>query len=164
MNPGIERASKTDLPFIMATERMEGYDDFVGRWDQARHLAALDDAHYAYFLARDGSTPLGFTIVRDWASAERVTCVKRIAVASPGSGLGRELLREVVDRIFRDTDAHRVWLGVFPENERARRAYEAVGFKAEGVARGNAFFGGIYRDELIMAILRPEWTGVPRAS
>jgi RimJ/RimL family protein N-acetyltransferase len=47
---------------------------------------------------------------------------------------------------------------VFPENARARRAYEAVGFRAEGVARGSAFFGGIYRDELIMAILRPEWT------
>ena len=164
MSPRIERASKTDLPFIMATERMEGYDDFVGRWDEARHLAALDDAHHAYFLARDGATPLGFAIVRDWASAERVTCVKRIAVANPGSGLGRQLLREVVDRIFRDTDAHRVWLGVFPENERALRAYEAVGFKAEGVARGNAFFGGIYRDELIMAILRPEWIAESRRS
>jgi diamine N-acetyltransferase len=163
-NPRIERASRTDLPFIMATERMDGYDHFVGRWDEARHLSALADGRYAYFLAREGTAPLGFAIVRDWASAERVTCVKRIAVASPGNGLGRQLLREVVDSIFRDTDAHRVWLGVFPENERARRAYEAVGFKAEGVARGNAFFGGIYRDELIMAILRPEWIRVSRPS
>ena len=52
-----------------------------------------------------------------------------------------------------------MWLGVFPENQRARRAYEAVGFKAEGVARGNAFLGGIFHDELIMAILRTEWNG-----
>jgi RimJ/RimL family protein N-acetyltransferase len=83
--------------------------------------------------------------------------VKRIAVSNPGNGLGRRLLAAVVCAIFRDTDAHRVWLGVFPENARARRAYEAVGFKAEGVARGSAFFGGIHRDELIMAILRTEW-------
>ena len=27
----------------------------------------------------------------------------------------------------------------------------------EGVARGSAFFGGLYRDELVMALLRPEW-------
>ena len=40
---------------------------------------------------------------------------------------------------------------------RARRTYEALGFLAEGVARGSAFFGGIYRDELVMALLRPEW-------
>jgi diamine N-acetyltransferase len=158
LNLKIERASKTDLPFIMATERMEGYGNLVGRWDEARHLTAIDDSHYAYFLARHGATPVGFSIVRDWASAERVTCVKRIAVSNPGDGLGRRLLGTVVGAIFRNTDAHRVWLGVFPENERARRAYEAVGFKAEGVARGSAFFGGIYRDELIMAILRTEWT------
>lgn len=156
-NLKIERASKTDLPFVMATERTEGYDALVGRWDEARHLAAIDDDHYAYFLARDCTTPVGFSIVRDWASPERVTCVKRIAVSIPGNGLGRQLLRAVVGAVFRDTDAHRVWLGVFPENERARRAYEAVGFKAEGVARGSAFFGGLYRDELIMAVLRAEW-------
>ena len=152
-----DRASKTDLPFIMATERTSGYEALVGRWDEARHLAAIDDDHYAYFLASDGAAPVGFSIVRDWASPERVTCVKRIAVSSPGRGVGRRLLHAVVDAIFRDTNAHRVWLGVFPENERARRAYEAVGFKAEGIARGNAFFGGIHHDELIMAILKPEW-------
>jgi RimJ/RimL family protein N-acetyltransferase len=32
-----------------------------------------------------------------------------------------------------------------------------VGFQAEGIARGNAFFGGNYRDELVMALLRPDW-------
>jgi RimJ/RimL family protein N-acetyltransferase len=95
--------------------------------------------------------------VRDWASPERATCVKRIVVSRPGNGVGRRLLRAVVDTIFSETDAHRVWLGVFPENARARRTYEAIGFKAEGVARGSAFFGGIHRDELIMSVLRPEW-------
>jgi RimJ/RimL family protein N-acetyltransferase len=153
----IGRASKTDLPFVMATERSEGYDALVGRWDEAQHLAAMDDPHYAYFLASVGATPVGFAIVRDWASVERVTCVKRIAVSNPGNGLGRRLLAAVVGAIFKDTNAHRVWLGVFLENERARRAYEAVGFKAEGVARGSAFFGGVHRDELIMAMLRTEW-------
>lgn len=156
----IARASRDDVPFIMATERMDGYDAFVGRWDGARHLAALDDDHYAYFLARDAGRPVGFTIVRDWGSPERATCVKRIIVSSPGDGIGRSLLRAVVDTIFSDTHAHRVWLGVFPENARARRTYEAIGFKAEGVARGSAFFGGLHRDELIMSVLRPEWIPV----
>jgi RimJ/RimL family protein N-acetyltransferase len=67
-------------------------------------------------------------------------------------------LASLVDRIFSETEAHRIWLGVFPENDRARRAYEAAGFKAEGVARGSAFFGGVYRDELVMALLRPDWS------
>jgi RimJ/RimL family protein N-acetyltransferase len=155
-----ERAREADVPFIMATERMDGYDRLVGRWDEAKHLSAVNDDHYAYFLAKDVHAPIGFAIVRDWASPERVACLKRIAVVKPGKRTGRRLLGAVVDAIFRETDAHRVWLGVFLENERARRAYEAVGFRAEGVARGNAFFGGTFHDELIMAILKPEWVPV----
>jgi RimJ/RimL family protein N-acetyltransferase len=145
------------IPFVMATERMQGFDEFVGRWDESRHRAALADGRHAYFVARDGGAPVGFAIVRDWASPERVAVVKRIAVTRPGLGQGRALLSRVVDAVFEQTDAWRLWLGVFPENRRARRAYEAVGFRAEGIARGVAFFGGTHRDELVMALLRPEW-------
>ena len=153
------RANEADISFIMATERLSGYEELVGRWSEVEHRSALADDRYAYFVARATSQPqpIGFAIVRDWASSERVTCIKRIAVARPGMGHGKTFLAQLVDRIFRDTDTHRLWLGVFPDNSRARRAYEAVGFKAEGVARGSAFFGGVYRDELVMALLRSEW-------
>jgi ribosomal protein S18 acetylase RimI-like enzyme len=160
----LARASGADIPFIMATERMDGYERLVGRWDEPRHRAALGSEHCAYFVARDGSRPIGFAIVRDWASPERVTLVKRMAVVRPGCRLGRTILARVVDAIFSETEAHRVWLGVFPENVRARRAYEAVGFRAEGIARGSAYFGGVYRDELIMAVLRPEWPSAQGAA
>jgi RimJ/RimL family protein N-acetyltransferase len=145
------------VPFIMATERLPGFENLVGRWDEARHRSALADGRHAYFVAQSGSAPVGFAIVRDWDSPEHVALVKRIAVSHPGRGYGRSLLRKVIDCTFAETDAWRLWLGVFPENVRARRAYEGIGFKAEGIARGSAFFGGVYRDELIMALLRPEW-------
>lgn len=141
----------------MATERTPGFEDLVGRWEETRHRTAFADGRHAYFVARDGSEPVGFAIVRDWASPERVSLVKRIAVSQPGLGVGRALLAKVVDAAFEETDVWRMWLGVFPENARARRAYEAVGFQAEGIARGCAFFGNVYKDELIMALLRPEW-------
>ena len=155
----ISRATEADIPFVMVTERLAGYDALVGRWDEAQHRAALADGRHAYFIARLASGPIGFAIVRDWNSPERVTHIKRMAVTSPGRGHGRLFLTRLVDCIFRDTDAHRVWLGVFPDNARARRAYERVGFRAEGVARGASFFGGVYRDELVMAVLRPEFEG-----
>ena len=153
----VERGDESMISFIMATERLPGFEDLVGHWDEARHRSALSDGRHAYFVARSGSEPVGFAILRDWNSPERVTLLKRIAVSHPGRGYGRLLLSEVIDAAFEETDAWRLWLVVFPENIRARRAYEAVGFKAEGVARGSAFFGGVYRDELIMALLRPEW-------
>jgi RimJ/RimL family protein N-acetyltransferase len=155
----LDRATEGDLPFIMATERLPGYESLVGRWEEEKHRAAMADGRHAYFVGRRGGIPIGFLIIRDWNSPERVSLLKRIAVAEPGQGNGKELLRAALDAVFEQTNAHRLWIGVFPENQRARRAYEAVGFVAEGIARGSAFFGGAHRDELTLAILRPEWAG-----
>jgi len=153
----VTRADTSAIPFIMATERTAGFEQFVGRWDEAKHRAALGDGRHAYFVARLQGEPVGFAILRDWDSAERVTLVKRIAVGHPGQGHGRALLATVVDAAFSETRVWRLWLGVFPDNIRAQRSYAAVGFAPEGVARGSAFFGGVHRDELVMALLRPEW-------
>ena len=153
----VTRADTSALPFIMATERSDGFEQLVGRWDEAKHRAALGDGRHAYFLAQQRGALVGFAILRDWDSAERVTLVKRIAVAHPGQGHGRALLASVVDAAFNETSVWRLWLGVFPDNIRAQKSYAAVGFAPEGVARGSAFFGGVHRDELVMALLRPEW-------
>ena len=157
MSIEIIRADATAIPFVMATEQLDGYERVVGRWSEAQHNAALSDGRHAYFIASRDGAAIGFAILRDWAAPERVTLVKRTAVARPGQGIGRALLAQVADLVFSETAAWRLWLGVFPDNERARRAYEAVGFRAEGVARGSAYFGGVHRDELVMAILRPDW-------
>jgi RimJ/RimL family protein N-acetyltransferase len=157
MGVTLRRAAAADIPFVMRTERLPGYDALVGRWDEARHAAALADRRYACFVAEADGRPVGFAILRDWASPERVTLVKRVAVAEPGRGLGTATMRAVVDAAFCETDVHRLWIGCFPDNLRAQRSYEAVGFIAEGVARGSAFFHGEHRDELVLSLLRPEW-------
>jgi RimJ/RimL family protein N-acetyltransferase len=153
----VVRGDESMIPFIMAAERLPGFENLVGRWDEADHRSALSDGRHAYFVARNGLDPIGFAILRDWESPEHATLIKRIAVSHPGRGYGRSLLSAIIDATFEKTDAWRLWLGVFPENTRARRAYESVGFKAEGIAHGSAFFGGAHRDELVMALLRPEW-------
>jgi RimJ/RimL family protein N-acetyltransferase len=158
----LRRGSQSDIPFVMATERLEGYGELVGRWEADKHLAALGDGRHAYFIAEHDGAPVGFAILRDWASAEQVTLVKRVAIARPGLGFGTAMTRALVHEVFATTDAYRLWIGTFPDNERARRAYEAAGFRAEGVARGSAFFQGKHRDELILSILRPEWEARPR--
>ncbi len=157
MGLDLVRAAQSHVPFIMATERGEGYEALVGSWDEARHRAALADGSHACFVGYEAGEPIGFAILRFWDSPERVTLVRRVAVVRPGQGHGRRLLAAVVNRAFRETQVHRLQIGLFPHNLRARRAYEAVGFKAEGVSRGSAFFHGEHRDELVMSLLRPEW-------
>ncbi|PLP56795.1 GNAT family N-acetyltransferase [Mesorhizobium loti] len=151
------RAGPDDLPFIMRTERQEGYDRLVGRWEEQRHRDAFVDGSHAYFIGCDGATPTGFVMLRFWNAVERTTLVRRVAVVNPGQGQGRRLLAATVARTFHETDVHRLVIGLFPDNLRARRMYEAIGFQAEGISRGSAYFGGEYRDELVMSLLRPEW-------
>ncbi|WP_246731585.1 GNAT family N-acetyltransferase [Methylocapsa sp. S129] len=151
------RPTAADIPFIMATERIEGYELLLGRSDEVWHRAALGDARFAYFIGKLGGEAIGFTILRDWGAPERVTHIKRFAVVRPGQGLGKPLLRAVMDAVFAQTSAYRLSLGLFPENARARRVYENSGFQVEGVSRGSAYFNGVNRDELVMSILRPEW-------
>lgn len=153
----LRRGLQADIPFVMATERMEGYAELVGRWEEPQHRQALADPRYAYFVAEVAGDPVGFALLRDWDSPERVTLVKRVAIATPGKGHGKAMMRAVVDRTFAESRAYRLWIGCFPDNLRARRTYEAVGFVAEGVARGSAFFHGEHRDELVLSLLRPEW-------
>jgi RimJ/RimL family protein N-acetyltransferase len=153
----LRRATEEDLPFIMETERLDGYEELVGRWDEPQHREALKDKRKVYFIGQFEAEPIGFTILRGWASPDHVTLLHRIAVAKPGQGYGRRFLFGIVGAVFRETDAFRLWLGVFPENVRARRAYEAAGFSTEGIARGISFFRGTHRDQVIMSILRPDW-------
>jgi RimJ/RimL family protein N-acetyltransferase len=147
-----------DIPFIMATERIAGYEQWLGRSDEAWHRAALADTRFAYFLGRLDGEPIGFAILQGWAAAEQVTHIKRFAVVRPGQGLGKAFLGALAEAVFAETKAWRLSLGLFSENLRARRAYEGVGFQAEGISRGSALFHGVNRDELVMALLRPEWT------
>lgn len=154
---GLRRGTPDDIAWIMRTERLDGYDGVVGRWDEGRHRREMTGSDCRYFVGELEGAPTGFVILRGWDSPERVTLLKRIAVSRPGQGMGSLLLAAVIDAVFSQTAAHRLWLGVFPDNIRARRAYEKAGFVAEGMARGSAWFGGLYRDELAMAILRPEW-------
>ncbi len=153
----ITKATEADLPFIMQTERLPGYESFIGRSDETQHRARMADPRAAHFIAHHDNRPIGFAILRDWNSTDGITLLMRIAMVEPGNGHGSVFLRALIDKVFTETQCHRFWLGQFPDNTRARHVYESVGFTAEGIARGNVFLNGRHHDELILAILRPEW-------
>ena len=91
------------------------------------------------------------------ASPNRAIELRRIVVSEPGRRLGRTALALVLDHAFTLLDAHRVWLDVMVHNERARRAYRAVGFVEEGVLRDALLGDGGYESLVVMSILAGEW-------
>lgn len=74
-----------------------------------------------------------------------------------GRGLGTEATRLIVGYGFEVLGLHRISLDVFRGNPRAQRAYQKVGFVVEGVLRDGVRFDGVYDDDILMAILAPEW-------
>ena len=47
------RATPSDLPFIMETERLPGFDKMVGRWTADQHKAAYSKPSYAYLIGTE---------------------------------------------------------------------------------------------------------------
>lgn len=155
----LRRATDADLARIMEIERTPGYETVVGRSSAEFHARALVDPDYAYLVAADEAGAIGgFAILRDLGNIMGNTCLKRIAVADPGKGLGRRLLSGVIGWVFTETATHRFWLDHIIGNDRARRVYEACGLTREGVMReAYALPDGQRVDLALMSLLRTEW-------
>jgi len=74
-----------------------------------------------------------------------------------GKGYGADALRSALRWAFRHLNMHRIELSVEPDNRRAVRVYEKLGFVKEGLRREHHFDDGCFRDEMIMADLRREF-------
>ncbi len=155
----VRRAGLDDLAAVMALERGESFEASVGRSSLAEHEEMLASPRYAYFLAADGEGRAeAFAILRDLDDVHGNLYLKRIAVSSPGRGVGVAFLAEVIDWAFRETAAYRFYLDCFDDNVRAQRAYAKLGFSRDGSLRGAYLAAdGRRRDLLMMALTRPEW-------
>ena len=78
-----------------------------------------------------------------------------------GKGYGTDAVRAIVDFGFAQLRLERIWLEVWTENPRARRAYEKAAFTREGTLRSDRWEDGRLTDGDIMSILRGEWQARP---
>ncbi|WP_099191036.1 GNAT family N-acetyltransferase [Tepidibacter mesophilus] len=67
-----------------------------------------------------------------------------------GIGIGKQLMKEILDLADNWLMLKRVELGVFADNEKAIKLYESFEFKIEGRRKYAAIRNGKYEDEYIM--------------
>jgi RimJ/RimL family protein N-acetyltransferase len=105
---------------------------------------------------------VGEAVLNEW-SPEDESCNFRILIgpAGQGRGLGTEATRLIVGYGIEQLGLHRIELGVYAFNPRAQRAYEKAGFVTEGVRRDALKWDGEWVDEIVMAVLAPDWLPVP---
>ncbi len=72
-------------------------------------------------------------------------------------GYGSEAIVLLLDWLFNQRAAHRVWLNTSVDNVRAQRVYEKVGFVREGTWREHAYYDGAWHDQHLYGILAREF-------
>jgi ribosomal protein S18 acetylase RimI-like enzyme len=129
---GIRAGSPGDLDAIMECERRPGYDGLVGRSARDEHLAQMAAPDCRYLVLEREGRLAGFLIMRDIGAPDGVL-IRRLAVIEQGRGDGRRLMEHALRSAFGEFGARRVWLRVWPHNERGRVLYESLGFRPCGV-------------------------------
>ena len=75
-----------------------------------------------------------------------------------GKGYATEATELMLSYCFLRLNMNRVYLKVYADNARAISLYERCGFKVEGTLREAQFECGMFKDLLVMSILRREFT------
>ncbi len=152
-------AGREDIPAMMAIERMPGFDALVGRSSAEQHAANIDGGENRYFLAEDADgVPLAFAILQGIGHSNGLVYLKRIAVATPGNGLGKRFLLALIAKAFEEFGAAKFWLDAFTTNSRARHVYAACGLSEDGILREHyPLPDGSRADLVVMSILKREW-------
>lgn len=111
-------------------------------------------------IERGGSAWAGEVVLMD-LSVDNRSCGFRILLQGPrffGRGLGTEATSLAVDYAF-GAGIHRVELEVYDFNPRARRVYEKVGFRPEGIKRDALYWDGSWVDAHMMSMLDTDRSG-----
>ncbi len=148
-------STTSDLDFALEAERDAENAPFILAWQPERHLAALDDPDQAHRTAWLGEHRVGFILLAGLASPNRCVEFRRILVTRKGAGIGRQLVQAVKRLAFDEYRAHRLWLDVKEDNQRARRLYRSEGFTEEGTLR-ECLLGPVGFESLVVMALLSE--------
>jgi RimJ/RimL family protein N-acetyltransferase len=156
-------AQAADIEAIISLESRGSTSQFIRPWRHERHAAALDNRNFAYLIAEADGETIGFVIFQEVLSTDRAINLMRIVVGEPNQGYGKPLMRLAMRHAFVDLGAHRLWLDVFAENDRARHVYRGLGFVEEGTMRDAALKPDGFHSLVIMSMLEDEYRALPDA-
>ena len=151
-------AREDDLDYVVAAEADPDNAPFLAPSPREEHLGFLRDPRQRHLIAEADGRPVGFALLR-LHPEDRAVELRRLAVTEKGRGYGRAALRLAMAEAFEEHGAHRLWLDVKPQNERARSLYRSAGFVEEGTLRDALFYDGRFESLVVMSVLRPEWSG-----
>lgn len=145
---------------FLSYEEERSYEDVVEEWV----LSKQDPAKLQFTVVRkDIQQPIGriyITRLDQVCDSLDITKLYLAGEENRRIGLGRELLRELLEYCFVYLHMERVTLDYYSGNKAAAALYEKLGFQGEGIARNAAKKNGKYYDLHLMSMLRTEFFDV----
>ncbi len=126
------------------------------RWQDDRLLGS--SPYYLAVATVENDALVGWV---DWRENERLgqdawEIGVLIVPEMRGRGAGSACQRLLVDYLFSNTTAHRIWATTELDNVAEQRALDRCGFKQEGLLRGTHFRAGRWRDSYIYGLVRED--------
>ena len=148
----------SDLDFVGTVENDPDNRPFITPWERVQHEGAVRFPDFRHFIIEAGSTypSAGFVILQGCRNPHASIELKRLVLNPKNLGYGRACVRLLAEMAFRDLGAHRFWLDVKSENERALGLYRSEGFVEEGRLRDSVRSGTGFDSLIVMSLLEPE--------
>jgi RimJ/RimL family protein N-acetyltransferase len=155
----------SDLDFVLSVEQDPSHRPFLTPWARTQHEGAVRFPDFRHFVVEAGAgyASAGFVILQGCRNRNRSVELKRMVLQAKGQGIGQQCVRLLAQMAFRDLGAHRFWLDVRSQNERALEFYRREGFVEEGRLRDSVATADGYDSLVVMSLLENEYRALHAA-
>jgi len=160
-NIQFRRTQVEDLDFIISLEQHPDNKKYIISWTGGKHQEALGSQDFLYLIVENlYRQKIGYIILSGLLNPNSCVELVRINIGDKGKGYGKETMRLIQDYVFNNLRAHRLWLDVKENNNRAKYVYEWAGFKVEGTLRECIKSEETYESLVIMGMLKSEYVRI----
>lgn len=147
----------TDARMISPAMQRAWFEALGTARDRAYFAVLKIDRDFTHPVFTEGAL-IGIIRTTEIDTVNRSVCVGAdVAPEWRGRGYGTKIYKAFLRYLFQDLGYHRVWLLVLETNAVARKLYENVGFRVEGIQRRAIWRDGAWRDYVSMSILSDEF-------
>lgn len=156
----IRPVTDDDVPALLRILAQPEVERWWDKYDEDKLRREIAEMTLAWVVEVDGEVAGYVQVYEEPDPDERHVDIDIfVAAEHQGRGVGPDAMRQALRVCFDERGHHRAQLWTSPENTRAIRAYEKVGFRTVGVTRRSERGpDGRWRDELFMDLLAEELT------
>jgi ribosomal-protein-alanine N-acetyltransferase len=147
-------------PETMRFWNQPAYTKRVETERSVRGFIECTPSYYRFWAVADAADDrcLGLVNYHDGhIRSRRVSIGYMINPVQHRQGIAAEAVSAMLAFCFAELGLHRVQAFIHPENGASIGLVEKLGFSREGLLRDNLRVGDIWRDDLLFALLGPEW-------